>query len=405
MGLLLRMAFRNLWRHRTRMVVTLVAVGFSAAFVFVNFTLIEGSHASMLMNLLQSGRYGSVQVYHPEYKDTPTLWNSLSFAPDLWKRVQSLPRVVQVAPRIRSAGLVAAGPNSLGVGLLALQWAADSGLSPLFVVQGRRFRPGETALMISEKLAQSLKVSVGDTVVLITQDAYGSLAVDLFPVCGLYRSGNPDADPFLALLDLQAAQAFLAMPDQVTEVALWTTDFVNPAPTARAVQRILGPEAHVLTWKQDHPEIDQLLKLDSGGGWVVVYMLVFLVVLIVLSTLYMNVVERIREFGVMMALGVRPQWIRWIVLLESLWIATLGSLLGLAVGLGLSWYLRIHPLVFRMEGAGELFGLSQVEISTRILPSHFGYTLLLVFVLSLLGGLLPARKAASLKPAEALRHV
>ncbi len=405
MGLLLRMTLRNLWRHRTRMVVTLVAVGFSATFVFINFTLIEGTHASMLQNLLQSGRYGSVQVYHPAYKDTPTLWNSLSLSPERLQQIRALPQVVQVAPRIRSAGLVAAGSRSVGVALLALRWSADSALSPLFLVQGRRPRPGERTLVLGQALAQHLGVQVGDTLVLITQDAYGSLAVDLFPVSGLYRSGNPDADPFLVLLDLQAAQRFLAMPHRVTEVALWTRDFVNPTPTAREVQQALGPEVQVLTWKQDHPEIDQLLKLDSGGGWVVVYMLVFLVVLIVLSTLYMNVVERVREFGVMMALGVRPRWIRWIVLLESLWIAVLGSLLGLSTGFALSWFLQVHPLVFRMEGGGELFGLSQVEISTRILPSHVVYTLLLVFLLSGVGGLLPARKAASLKPAEALRHV
>ncbi len=405
MSLLLRMSFRNLWRHRTRMVVTLTAVSLSTLLVFVYFALIEGSHTSMLKSLLQSGRYGSIEVYHPEYRETPALWNSLEFSPEAEQRIRQLPTVVTVAPRIRSGGLLSVGPNSVGVGILALNWLADSTLSPLLLVRGRLAQPGELALLLSEQIARSLEIGVGDTVVLITQDAYGSLAVDLFVVCGLYRSANPDADPFLALMDLKTAQNFLAMPGQVTEIALWTTDLMNPRPTAQRVQEILGPRARVLTWKEDHPEIDQYLKLDSGSGWIAVDMLLFLVALIVLSTLYMNVVERIREFGVMMAMGLRPRWIRGIVLLESLWIGLLGTVLGLAGGLALAGYLSAHPWVWRLEGGGELFGISQVEISTRILPSHFVYTVLLVLVLSLLGGWLPARRAASLKPAEALRHV
>ncbi len=405
MTLLLKMSFRNLWRHRTRMVVTLVAVSLSSMLVFVYFALIEGSHTSMLRNLLQSGRYGVIQLYHPEYKDTPTLWHSLTLSPETEQRIRRVPSVVAVAPRIRTGALLSVGPNSVGVGLMALRWAADSTLSPLFVVQGRRPRPGENTLLLSEKVARSLDLAVGDTVVLITQDAYGSLAVDLFAIVGLYRSGNPDADPFLALMDLQTAQTFLAMPDQVTEIALWTTNLMRPQATARRLRQLLGPSVLVLTWQEDHPEIDQYLKLDSGSGWITVDMLLFLVALIVLSTLYMNVVERTREFGVMMALGLRPRWIRGVVLLESLWVGLLGAGLGLVGGLALAGYLSAHPWVWHLEGGGELFGISQVEIYTRILPVHFVYTLLLVLVLSLVGGWLPSRRAASLTPAEALRHV
>ena len=206
-------------------------------------------------------------------------------------------------------------------------------------------------------------------------------------------------------MDLQTAQTFLAMPDQVTEIALWTTDPMHPQATARRLRQLLGPSVLVLTWQEDHPEIDQYLKLDSGSGWITVDMLLFLVALIVLSTLYMNVVERTREFGVMMALGLRPRWIRGVVLLESLWVGLLGAGLGLVGGLALAGYLSAHPWVWHLEGGGELFGISQVEIYTRILPVHFVYTLFLVLVLSLVGGWLPSRRAASLTPAEALRHV
>lgn len=406
MEFLLRFTFRNLWRHRTRTVVTLIAVSFSAMMVFVSFTLLEGSHRDMLVNLLQSARIGAIQVYHPQYKEEPVLWNSVAFDPALWEKVRELPDVEVMAPRIRLGALVAYGMNTVGVGLMGLKWEADSAISPLFLVKGRKLQEGEAGLLISEKLAENLRVEVGDSLLLLTQDAYGAIAVDLFPVGGIYRSGNPDADPFLVLIDLETAQRFLNMPEQVTEVALWTRDFVNPVRSARALRSLLGPRVAVLTWKEDNPDIDQMLKLDSGGQWVIMWVLVFIVTLIILSTLYMNVVERIREFGVMTALGTRPRWIRLMVVLESIWIGLLGAAVGLVEGFLLSYYFQVHPIIWRFdESTREIFGLSQAALSTVILPSHYLYTLGLLLLLSLIGALAPARRASRLHPAEALRHV
>jgi len=403
--LVLRMALRNLLKHRARTAITLSAVSLSAAFLFANLALIEGVHSEWLEGALRVAGKGMLEVYHPRYKEESNVRYSIPFGPEQEKALLGLPQVEVAAPRVETAVLLALGSQSVAVSLRGVRWREETVLSPIRVTQGRAWKPGEGGILLGEPLAEAIGASLGDSALVLGQDAYGSLAVDVLPVLGFYRTSNPERDKFSVLMDLSVLQEFLLIPGRATEVSIWTRPGTKLRDLRTEVQKLLGSGYEVLTWEEDLPQLKQLLDLDSGGAYITISALAFLVVLVVFSTLLMSVLERIREFGVMGAIGARPGMVRCIVLAESLLIGLSGSAAGGLVGFAISLPLSVRPLSVHSEALVQWMGSTEMVITTRILPQHFFYTLLLTSATALLGGLWPASKAARLHPAEALRHV
>lgn len=404
MKLLLFLALRNLLKHRARFIFTLIAVSLCGMFFFTNLTIIEGSHYTMLEDGLKAFGKGVINVYHKEYKENPGIRNAIILDKSKVEKLKKIKKVEKVILKLVTAGLVSKDENTLGVGIEGINIPEILKMGRIKIIEGKYPFKDSLSVLIGKKLSELMGVKVGDTVLILTQDYYGSLSVDFFKVGGIFVSSSPQLEKFTLIMDLKTLQNFILTYDMVSEIGIFTENLYIGEDLIKDIKGIFN-DAQVLSWKEDMPDLKQLLELDSGGAWIVIYMLGFLVILIIFTTIFMNATERTKEYGVMMSIGAKSFYIRLVIILEGIITGILGGVIGVILGFALSFPFYLKPLVFKVEMYAEYMGYSEFRVMSRILFSHFVYTFLALLIFSFIASFFPARRISKLKPAEALRHV
>jgi ABC-type lipoprotein release transport system permease subunit len=227
-------------------------------------------------------------------------------------------------------------------------------------------------------------------------------------VVGIVRLPVPELDRGLALIHLADAQDFFVYGDRVSEVAILADDDDHTPAIAAALRAELpaDPPAEVYTWRQGMPEVEQMVFLDDAGMYIMLAILVVVVAFGILNTILMAVLERKREIGVCLALGLRPGAVFRMVYLESLMLALVGLALGLAVALPLVVYLVGHPIELggTMGEAAELFGVAP-RITFKLKPLNPIGSTLTICAVALVAALYPALKASRGRPVDVIRSL
>lgn len=411
MTLILRMAWRNIWRHRRRTWLTVTAMVFSNVLLVFMISLQFGSYDMMIANTLQAFS-GHLQLQAPGYQDNPRLRTGIPAIAELADELrQALGRDLpgsRVAPRAAAFALASSEQRSLGIQLIGVQPAAEPGVSTLpgLVKTGRFLEdPDAAEIVIGSVLARNLKVSVGNEITLLGSGYDGSFAAGVVEVVGVFDSGSADMDRGFAEVPLGYFQATFAMGDRGNSVAVAVDDLARvpkAVATAREVAAARGQLA-VLDWNALHPGLRQAIQADLSSGWFMYGVLIVLVAFSVLNTQLMSVMERTREFGMISALGVRPRRLASLVMLETGLMALIGLALGLLLGWLVALYFNVHGFSYPgMEEVAERFNLPG-----EMYPSLTVGALLLgpsvVFAFCLLAAVYPALRLFRLRPVEAMR--
>jgi len=415
MGTLVLIAWRNLLRGWRRSAVVLLAltVGLSACLLLVGWS--HGFLRQMVDNAV-STRLGHLAVLAQGYQKNPDVQRNL---PDsgrvIIEEIERFPGA-HASPRIVGDGLLQSARRSSRVVLIGVDAMREERVSivsraliegkmPLpLVATGLRRLPG---IAIGAAMAERLRVKVGDKVVV---HAPGEVGLGAFRVSGMFRTASSEFDRSHAYLRLEDAQRLLSVPDRVTEVAVRLDD-PDRLPEFHAfasteLRRALPDAAlEVLTWKEREPRLAAMLGLMADMTWVI-YGAVFVAMAFgIANALLMMVYERIREFGMLRALGLQSSRLLALVLLESIVMTGFGTLLGLAVGVPIVLWLGVVgiDLTDFAEGMTE-FGIG-TTVYTSIEPRDVLLPVGVALVTAVLAALWPAWKAVRLRPAEAIRHI
>ncbi len=420
--LLVKLAWRNLWRSPRRTLLTALALGLGLALLLVSLGLGDGTHEQMIANGIKLGG-GHVIVQAKGYQNTRSqdlllpAWvvsgtEELLYAKSLNRSLQG------VSPRLLASGLLSSAANASGVIIFGVipQQERFVSLIPQRMVDGSYLGNGRPAsVVIGAELAQKLEVRVGSKVVLMAQavQAPRSEAVDgsggeiqsaLFRVAGIFRTGLREVDAYVIHLPLPQMQEFLRAPDQVTQVAVFLKqEGDSPLVAMRLREQLIGAPAEVLTWREAMAELVQFVWLDDAFNYVINGIVLVMVGLGLLNTILMAVLERRYEFGVCAALGLRPRQLMGMVICESLILTVISLALGLALGLGVHHYFATFGLDLietNLSTAGTVFD--------PILYSHLSlrrivWSVSIVFVMAAVLSLYPALKAARTELPDALR--
>lgn len=358
MGLsfLTKLAWRNLWRHPKRTIMTVLAMTLTSALFIFMLAFQMGSYDSMKINAL-SLLDGYAQFQHPDYLDTPSLRNSFEIQSELENQLNQLPGLVTLGYRTQAFGLLSADDRNQGSMVLGVQPQVEPQISRLasLVKQGRFLKQDDTAhMLIGETLAQRLNLAIGDEIQLLGQDKDGSLAADIFTLVGIFNSGSPDLDRQLALIPFDYAQTLFALPNQAHQLALISEPFqqinkLEPQLRALAEQYSLSYR----NWRELQPGVAQGIDLDYYSGFIWYVAILFIVVLILFNTLLMSVLEREREFGLMLSLGLSRKQLAWLTQIETHLTLSLGLILGIALGILITLY--FYQTGITIPGTEEMF--------------------------------------------------
>jgi ABC-type lipoprotein release transport system permease subunit len=420
--MVLRLALRNVLRHRRRSLLTALAVVSSFALLLVATGLADGAHEAMADTGVRMG-LGHTVVQARGYQDDPSLDHVLhAWAPLAASMRDASGGAAIVAPRLRAEGLLQAGSEAVGVIVSGVDPDVEPRVSKIeakaAIVAGEALpkaraprAEGELPpVVIGRRLADQLHVSVGDRATITLRPAgNGAARTGAFRVEGVFETGVRDVDGGWVEIPIDAAQRLAAAGDGVTMLAALLPNVADTARYTDAVARDLAArDVEVLPWPKVAPELYATILLDEGSMYLMMVIVFLVVAAGILNTVLMGVLERTREFGVLLAIGTTPRRIVAIVLCEAAILGAISIAAGLAVGL-----LGNHHFATAGLDVREVLG-GGVETSGILLPDKFyahlaatkvAWSTAAVLALVVLGAVYPALRASRLEPVEAIRHV
>lgn len=409
MGIALRLASRNLWRHSRRTWLTVSAIAFAAALLVFMITLQLGSY-DMIINVTLRVFPGDIQVQHAGYNAKPKMRSTIQDADALAERIRRRTSASAVAVRGYAFALASSRDRSYGVQVVGVQPQYEGEVStvPGLVDSGRYLAAsGQGEAVIGNALARNLRVKIGDELTLLGSGKDGSMAATVLPVVGIFRSGSPDIDRNLVEIPLATFRDVFTMGNEAHAIVIDAPDLKQAQRLLTQVRSLLpqGSDMVALSWQELMPGLEQLIRMDMVSAWFTYLSLIIVVTFSILNTFLMSVLERTREFGIMLALGATPLGIGRLVLLESVLLTLMGLAIGVALGAAVSWYFYLYGLTF--PGMKELYaqyglpGVLYPQISPLAL--FLGPAAILFF--TTLAALYPALRIRRLQPVEAIHAV
>ncbi len=409
---MLVLALRNLWRNKLRTGITLAAISGGLTLIMVGNNLNHGMYQDMIKKGI-STIAGHVVVQPEGWQDDPdAVERTVPDAAAVAEEVAAAWPGATVVQRTFFGGLLTSPTSSAGVGITAIQPDVETEVSEWHtkVAEGEWLEPGDTrGILIGAKLAETLDVKLGKKLVLMGQGKE-EVVSQLFRVRGILETGSAQADGILAITTLEAAQQFLGQPGGASQISVHLEASDDSEAALAAVQSAVGSTAglEILGWKEAVAEIYEFTQTDRRTNNSFMFIIGIIVAFGIVNTILMSVMERIREFGVMLALGTPPLKLRSMILTEGLLIGILGAGIGLLFGSAITSYLVTEGIDYS-EMMGESFDMAGVSISTVIKAQWDWFSMSIycavAVLLSVLSTVYPAWKAGALRPASAMRHV
>jgi len=404
-----QMAWRNVWRYRRRSALTVLTIALGLAFNILMRGIGDGFHEQMVDNSVRAG-IGHIEIHRAGYQRDPALLKTLPDLPLVERVAPQTPHLLGYSFRVLGDGLASTAENSTGVRIIGIVPGAERSVTTIDrgVIAGK-FLDGQMKrpVLIGERLAQSLSAGLNDKIVLVVQAADGSMGAQLFRVAGIFRSGSPDLDRGVVYLLRKDAQSLFSLGDGVTEAAFLLDSSESVSEAQRFLtSRLAHAPVEVLPWYVVEPFLRQFIQLDDAFFYIIVLILFFVIAVGILNTVMMSVFERVREFGVMMALGTRPRQVVRLVMQESAALALLGAALGAGLGSAATILFAATGIDLSHYAAGaSALGITTTVIRPELTAWNLIASDLSVVLVVLLVALYPAIKAARLRPVEAIRHI
>jgi ABC-type lipoprotein release transport system permease subunit len=402
-----QLGWRNIWRNRRRTFVILTAVIIGVWSMIFLGALMRGIADQFVLNGIKT-LTGHIQVHHTGYREDPVVENSMVDPSKVEAALTTLlPPGAQWAPRVRVDAVANNARHSTGVTMVGVDPPREAAISFIggAITEGRYLQSDDPhGIVVGKALADKFETQLGYKLVLMSQDTEGEIASRAFRIIGIYRAEMEATEKQFVFVTMSAAQEMLKLQDGISEIAILLPVHGEADRVANALKAELPSRYAIHTWQELQPMVTGILNMYDF--FIFIWFLVVFIAMGfgIVNTTLMAVFERIREFGLLKALGMKPRWIINEVLIESLYLLILGMVIGNALGFVSVFALSVKGIDLSALAAGmEYWGMSRV-----IYPSILGQDVimanLVVFILGLVVSLYPAVKAARFTPIEALAH-
>jgi putative ABC transport system permease protein len=412
MSIDLTMAWRNIWRHPRRAILTMAAIAFATLLLIFMLSWQFGSYDTMI-NAAVRLHTGHLQVQAKGYHEQQDI-NLVVPDPVAVSRIlDEIPGVAAHSVRAAAFSLVSSKERTYGVAVMGIEPAREAQVTTLkqLIRQGSYLAEGDTdQALIGELLAKNLRVGVGDEVVLLGQGRDGSIAATAVQIKGIFSYGQDEFDRNVIYISLPYFQEVYSMRGAAHEVvALCSSREAVPRikrAIASGIKKIdTKNKLVILDWMELMPGLIQSIQIDLVSGLIMYVILIIVVAFSILNTFLMVIFERTKEFGVFMAMGTTPGRLTRLLLLESTALTMLGTVIGIIAGSLVTWYFQVHGILF--SGTSEMmrqYGLPE-RMYPQLSPLSIAIGAGLVLVITLVAALYPALKVRRLRPVEAMRAV
>jgi ABC-type lipoprotein release transport system permease subunit len=403
--MLFTLAWRNLWRNKNRTFITMASISSAVLLSVTLVSLQRGIFDNLIRNVV-SFYTGYVQIHGKGYWKDQTLENCLPLTDSLLQSVLATPGVASVTPRLEAFSLASFGETTKGCMVVGIDPEAENRITHLKdkLISGEYPGKDGSGLMVAEGLANSMGVRTGDTLVLLGQSMYGSTAAGKFAITGILRFGSPDLNRRLVYLDIGTARLMFDTGERVTSLVVSPTDETRFRLLASTLQTTFQENADVMTWEDKMPDIVQHIETDTASMYIISGVLYLLISFGIFSTLLMMLAERRREFGMLVALGMKRGLLARLAVVESVLVAFLGAIAGVLISFPVVWYLEKNPIKAwgALRETFEQFGFEAI-FPTVVQADIFISQTAIVLTLALVLAVYPAWHIMRLNTVQAIR--
>lgn len=409
MNLFLTLAWRNVWRHRRRALIVILAIGLCLAMMMLYDGLVGGFEQAIYSNAVKV-MGGNIQVHAAGYREKVDSSPLLPLGDDqaMIDAALAQPQVAAASRRILTGGLASNRAGAFTVSIVGIEPEKEAPVSLVAqnVAAGRNLKSDDLdAVFIGKGLADEMSVTVGDRISLSGRAAHEQLRTRTMTIVGIYDVGLKDIEKHTLYISLSEAQYLYGLTGQSTEVMI-TLQHLGTEPAVLGALRPLFPGYEVDSWKTSFPDLTA--GLQTKGGVMNIFSIVILIIagIGILNLLMMAVFERTREIGILGALGLRPRQISLLFILEGAMMAVVGILFGIGLGLLANFIIGRVGLDFSgYSGVTDYMALLSGRVYSTAGTDKLLMRVLTALVISILAAFYPAREASLNEPAEALHYV
>jgi ABC-type lipoprotein release transport system permease subunit len=406
---LMRMAWRNVWRDKRRSAITIAALAVAAGSTVWFMGWGDGFTEKMAEDTVKSG-VGHVVVEPKGFEKDPQIEKYIADPPPVVAVVEETDGVKTWAPRVEVRGLATTPENSMGAVIYGVNPVRERRVSIFAsrVTEGKFFgSTDDGGVIIGHKMADVLGVELGDMVGIMVQGLDGEVKAEAYELVGTIRTGNPMFDNGFVILPITATQALIGYGSGYNKIAVIADSAGDSGKIRDAINSQLPPDdLEALTWYEVSPQAYQFYEM------MLVFMGFMLVLLVVLAsfgvtnTILMSVMERVQEFGVMAAVGLRPFQVFRLILYEASVLSFVGVVVGLIAGGFITWLNSIYGVDLGFWSSGvQMTGLLDPVIYFTLKPYAFIAAGVAVLFVGIVSSVYPGVKAARFRPVEAMHHV
>jgi ABC-type lipoprotein release transport system permease subunit len=409
MILYLRLAWRNIWRHRRRTLIVVLSIGFTMAMMMLYDGLIAGFEQSIYSNAIKV-LGGNIQIHADGYKakadQNPLL--PLDNEQAVLKAARSQPQVVAASRRITTGGMATNRVGSFAVSIVGIEPELELPISLVgqHVSAGRYLKADDQdVVFIGKGMAEAMNVQVGDRITLAGRATHQQMRTRTLTIVGIFDVGIPDVEKRTLYMSLAEAQNLYGLTGQVTEVMVSLQQLGQELSVMNALRPVL-PGYELAAWDTNYPELQQAISAKSGVMDVFGVIILGIVGIGIFNLLLMAIYERTREIGVLGALGMKPGQISILFLLEGMMLGLVGVAFGVGLGLGCNLLLAQGGLDFsKYANLTQYMALITGKIYPTLGLEKLTQRVVTVIVITLLASLYPAQEAAQNEPAKSLHFV
>jgi putative ABC transport system permease protein len=404
--MLLKIAWRNIWRNKRRSLIVLssVIVGVIAAILLDGLTM--GMLNQMLSNQINSS-ISHIQVHKKGFNDNKTVQN---YIPDYHKAeevVKNNPSVKHYSKRVVTFGLLSSAANSSGVYINGIIPEEEEKITYIksSIIEGGYIKGTGREIVIGKNLAEKLDVGLGDKVVAMSNTPDGSVGSDVFRIAGIYETFSSEFDRINIYIPLSRAQQMLNIGDNIHEIAIITNDYNRVTNIKEEIVKQLSGDYEVLSYIDLLPLLVVSLDMYKEMIWIINLIVGLALIFGIINVMLMSVFERIREFGVLISIGMKTSKLFMMIVIESFIIGIIGTGLGVILGLLIQAPLAETGINLSMFAESlKSFGSGAVIYPAASMENLVSLLIMIPFI-SVIAAIYPAYKAIKLEPVSAIRYV
>lgn len=402
----IKLAWRNIWRNKRRTLITIASVFFGVLLSSFMTSMQEGSYAQYITSIVNSYS-GYLQVHKKGYWDDKVINNSFNFNDSIKSKINKVKKITFYAPRLENYALASSEDITKGVMVMGINPEKENEITRISgkIKEGQYLKKGDNGVVLGSALAKFLKLKTNDTIVILGQGYHGSSAAGKYPVKGIVKHPAPDLDRIIIYMDIGNCQELFSAQEMLTSVVIMVADNDDVAPVKKDLVSILGTNLEVMDWKEMNQLLLKQIESDRSSGLIMKGVLYMIIAFGILGTVMMMMAERKREFGILIAVGMRKYKLIITLILETVFIGVVGAVAGIVAGIPLIYYFLFHPIPLTGQ-AGEMMLQMGFEPAMffSISPSVFYNQALTIFIFTLIIGLYPVLNIRRLKVMNAIRN-